>query len=236
MEIVHSKNSVEAQITAHRTTLPVLEGTKPPVTFPAVEPENSFLNATMEELASFVTRKLRPLDRDVFPPDYLSETHFFILDTESLRDGSMTLVNMVDADYEDDDDSDVEDLDDQYESTQRLRLAGEKVGVPFGKKSLTKAYLFGEENGVEDNEEKREGKFKINLLRIGLGIGREWAETIERSSCDIDVLKAGCANDGVYWGPNFRGKDPPPMEERAAVKELEFQGNVDESGTLVEQI
>ena len=221
LEVIPSKSGVEAQISSHRATLPFLEGTKPPVTLPTVKPEDSFLGATIEELTAFVVQKLRPKYDDVFPPEYLSEAHFFILDAKTFREGSMILVNIRDADYDEESESEVEEDDD--ESTRRMRLAGEMVKMKFGKKSLTKAYLFGQQGDVQDEEEENEeseGKFKINAVRIGLAIIGYWAQTIERTSCDIDVMKMGCANDGVYWGPSFRGQDLPPMEERPGMNKL----------------
>ena len=61
----------------------------------------------------------------------------------------MILVNIVDADYQEDSESDVEGLEEDDVDSRRLRLAGEKVEIPYGKKSLTKAHLFGGDDGVE---------------------------------------------------------------------------------------
>ena len=220
MEIIHSKSAVEAQVAPKRAKLPFLEGTKPPVAFHTVEPEDSFLSATIEELTSFVVQKLRPCVRDVFAPGFRPEAYFFILDAKTLLEGSIILVNIVDADYQEDSESDVDGLEDDDVHSRRLRLAGEKVEIPYGKMSLTKPYLFGE-NGVEDAQEQGEGKFKINAVRVGLAFGAKWAQTIERTSCDVDVLKMKCAKDGVYWQAEFQGAHPPPMKERAGMKELE---------------
>ena len=215
LEIIHSKSGVEAQLAGHRATLPFLEGTKPPVTFPPVDLEDSFFGATIEKLTAFVVQKLRPRAKDVFPPDYLPNAHFFIIDAKTLHEGSMILIQIHDANLDEDSESDVSE--DSDEGTQRFRLAGEKVELKFGKQSLTKAHLLGQQGGVENRETK--GKFKINAVRIGSAIIGHWTQTIEITSCDIDVLKISCANDGAYWGPEYQGKDPPPMAERAGMNE-----------------
>ncbi|MCJ1327286.1 hypothetical protein MMC10_003954 [Thelotrema lepadinum] len=162
LEIIHSKSGVEAQLAGHRATLPFLEGTKPPVTFPPVDLEDSFFGATIEKLTAFVVQKLRPRAKDVFPPDYLPNAHFFIIDAKTLHEGSMILIQIHDANLDEDSESDVSE--DSDEGTQRFRLAGEKVELKFGKQSLTKAHLLGQQGGVENRETK--GKFKINAVRI----------------------------------------------------------------------
>ena len=218
LEVIPSKSGVEAQLAKHRATLPFLEGTKPPVTLSISGPEDSFVGATIDQLAAFVMQKLYPSEDDVFTPSYRSETHFFIIDENTLRDGSMILVKLNDAEFDEYSESEVEE--DGYESTERLRLAGEKVEMKFGKKSLTKAYLFGQQDGADDSEADEEGKFKMNTIRIGSAIAGLWTRTIEHTSCDMDVLKMSCANDGTFWGDQFDGKDPPPMEERAGMHQL----------------
>ena len=142
LEVIPCKSGIETQVASHRATLPFLEGTKPPVTPPTVKSEDSFLGATTEELTAFVVQKLRPDDDDVFPPGYLSDAHFFIIDAKTLCEGSMILVNIRDADFDEWSESDIEE--DNNKSTQRMRLAGEMIEMKFGKKSLPKAYLFGQ--------------------------------------------------------------------------------------------
>ena len=64
------------------------------------------------------------------------------------------------------------------------------------------------------------------MVRVCLAFGAKWAQTIERTSCDIDVLKMNSAKDGVYWQAEFKGADPPPMEERAGMKELRREEDI----------
>ena len=209
MEIVRSRSGVEAQLARHQATLPFLEGTKPPVTLStataALEPEDSFLDATIDELASLFWQKLRLPERSIFKRRGGSEACFFVLDEKMAREGSIILVSMQQAC----DDEEVErDENDEY--TQRRRLAGEMVGIPYGTKLLSTSYVLGGEyTGKKDNR-----KFQIDAVRVGVGSGCKWADTIEGWHIHIDDLKYGCSKDGVYWGCEFDGKDPPPMEER----------------------
>ncbi|MCJ1331153.1 hypothetical protein MMC10_007840 [Thelotrema lepadinum] len=209
MEIISSRSGIEAQLAAHRIMLPFLEGSKPPFTLPAEPVENSFLNATIEELAAFVMQKLHKPQDDVFSSDDEVDSHFFILDEETVREGSIIMVHLMSLDDGDEDSED--NIEESSESSdqwsQRLRLAGEKVKMPKGKKVLTKACLFNEKT-------EREGKVKFNVVRIGMADGSGWAQAVENASFDIDVLKMKCAKDGVYWGPEFCGQDPPLKEER----------------------
>ena len=200
MEIIRSRSAVETQLATHRATLPFLEGTKPPVALPVVEPEDSFLDATIEELASFVVQKLD--QGGIFAPETRPEQHFFILDAKTLLEGSIILVNISDANYQEDSDSEIEEMDQEDgDDVRRFRLAGEKVGMRYGK--------------------MRKGNDKISAVRIGLAIGAKWAETLEQTSCDIDGFKMECAKDGAFWETEYRGKSPPPIEERAGMKEVQ---------------
>ena len=47
-----------------------------------------------------------------------------------------------------------------------------------------------------------------------------WAQTIEVLGFDVDGLKLGAANDGVYWGKGFEREEPPSMEERCGMMEV----------------
>ena len=180
--------------------------------------EDTFFNATIEELAAFVVQKLHGAEDDVFSPHDQFDSHFFILDVETVREGSMILVSMEDVD---DDEEDSEGFDDEFDNSdemeQRRRLAGEKVGMGrLGKKKVTKASLL---NGVGD-EKRRRGSYNIHAVRVGLAIGSTWAQTIEVTSFDVNGLKMGCGQDGVYWGcDHCEEEEPPPMEERCGMRE-----------------
>ena len=221
MEIVPSRSGVAEQVTAHRVRLPFLEGSKPPFKLAAAKsPEDSFFNATIEELGAFVVKDLERHNEDVFGTDDRPDSHFFILDEETVREGSMIIVSFMrlNGRYDDEDsESDKEeDIDSGDEHGQRLRLAGEKVKMKNGKKIVATAHLFNEE------KDKTKGFIKFNVLRMGIAHGSTWAECIEKTGKDlIDVLKMSCAKDGVYWGDGFEGTDPPPTEERCGMSKTE---------------
>ena len=149
--IIQDRN-IEAHLAAHRATLPFLEGTKPPFETDA-ECKDSFLNATIEDLAAFALQKLFVREHDVFAPPYQFDKCFLILDEETAREGSVVLVSLTESNSEedsdaeddaaDDDDDDIvkhcdneascdreqEDEEDEYDSEQQMRLAGERVGM-----------------------------------------------------------------------------------------------------------
>ena len=216
-----SRSRVAEQVAAHRATLPFLEGSKPPFKLAAAKsPEDSFFNATIKELAAFVLKTLEGHSEDVFGTDDRLDSHFFIFDEETVREGSMIIVSftrLVERDDEEDSESDEEEVIDSHDvHGQRSRLAAEKVGMKEGKKIVAKADLFNEDKG------STEGFIKFTVLRMGIAHGSTWAECMEKTGKDlINVLRMSCSKDGVYWGDGFEGTDPPPMEERCGMSRTE---------------
>ena len=82
--------------------------------------------------------------------------------------------------------------------------------MPLGKKIVTEAQMLGDEAG---SAEKR---MELHAVRMGLA-QTGWAQTIEFTTEEMNSLREECANDGVFWGLKFAGKEPPPLDQRCGM-------------------
>ena len=91
-ELIRSRSTIDQQIAAHQATHPYLCGTKPLVSSisdaTTTASTDSFIGATLNELAVFVTTKFSPVQ------EIMSSTYFVVIDAESLQDYSVILVKI----------------------------------------------------------------------------------------------------------------------------------------------
>ena len=65
-------------------------------------------------------------------------------------------------------------------------------------------------------------RFCVHVTSVRVGLNQcIWIESMENTKRNLTILKANIANDGVFWGPEYKGKDPPPMSERVSLDEFE---------------
>ena len=61
--------------------------------------------------------------------------------------------------------------------------------------------------------------YEVDSVRMGFDQCMIEAQTVEKTSCAPEGLQMSAAKDGIFWGHDFTGKDPPPMSERPGVGE-----------------
>ena len=124
--------------------------------------------------------------------------------------------------------------DEDFENAGLYDLVG-FVMSKFGTKPIADSVISREVFAVVDEQSARDGSaqlvwvyqdtksprgfsLKVNSARVGFD-QCIWAETIEKTSFNVDSLHEDAAKDGVYWAEDYTGREPPPMIERAGVGE-----------------
>ena len=194
--MIRSRSSIEKILASRRNEEPVLYGTEPPVSFDPLDPssdesgEDSFTGATLYELAAFVQSTFVPL------PDAVESKHFIVIDQDTLRDGSVIMVELVDEP----DPGDEPEPEHDAESLRIMERTSERVKGIMGSRS--------------------DGQAEIDVLRVGI-LQASFVHTIDFTGCELHTLRLSSALDGAYWSQGFTEKDPPPMKDRLWIREHE---------------
>ena len=193
-ELIRSRSKIDEQIATHKSTLPLLCGTKPSISFDSLEStlsamklheEDTFIDASLDEIATFVKSKFSCV------PEIISPTFFVVIDGDSPIDKSVTLVEIL----KDDDDLEGRERKDPLERVP------EQVKTMI----LRRERLMKRSRGQD--------RVKLNTLRSGMALC-PFLVTFGKTSWGMDYLKPCCALDGVHWGWQLKAKNPPPMYER----------------------
>ena len=194
-ELIRSRSSFESILTSRGGSCdePVLYGTEPPVSFDPRDPsadeasEDSFTSANLQQTAFFFNPNIAPLSTNYA----VCQKHFIVIDEDTLWDGSIIIVELVESSN----DCVFESEDEDYlpDDAQALERCSRRLQTTLGSPS--------------------ENQVKIDAMRIAMDKA-DLVQTIEFTALDMHLLKMDSALDGVYWDDTFRGKDPPPIGDR----------------------
>ena len=195
--MIRSRSSFEQILTSRNGSAdePFLYGTEPPVSFDPHDPstdeaaEDSFTSANLQEIASFFKSNIAPLFEDYA----VCQEHFIVIDEDTLRDGSIIIVELIGSSDDCVSEAEAEAEDSLPDNAQALERCSRRLQTTMGSPS--------------------EDQVKIDAVRIAMDKA-DLVQTIEFTALDMHLLKMDSALDGVYWDDAFRGKDPPPMGDR----------------------
>ena len=193
------------QLASLRSMKPYICGTKPPVSFNPLNPseeagaraKDSFIDASLDEIAAFVKSTFGPV------PEIMNAEYFIVVDAETVRDGTVILVEIKDAELaaevaESYNGSEPEDDSESWALMEPI--------VSRRERAMRRSHV---ENAPD-----------IEALRLGMAFCVDVMPWMEQNRDDMWGMRHHhTALDGAFWGFEFMGKDPPLMKDRLWVGE-----------------